>query len=353
MSDWRYLARRAVSGEFLDRDLPLTRDELTWTLSGAGSLRATVTPDVGGLRAADGRPLLEEWGTVLYAEADGELRWAGVVVSSRFEGGKWSIEAAGLSTYAHGLLFGGELTLVDADPADVVRAIWADLQGHPDGNLGVAVTGKTSAKVGTDAEPYELLWWNNPDAGKEIADLASAAPFDFVERVAWAGELPLHTLELADRHGRRREDLAFTDDNIAAAITPEINGDDYANEVVGLGNGEGRDALRSTVAVRDGRLRRTAVYTAKDVLDKKRLDALIDGELRYRANALEISTVVVRDHPNARIGSWQLGDDVLIDTVLPWLGRVQLWSRVVAWSLLSDTTASLSLIRSDYFRNGG
>jgi len=402
---WRYIAQRATTGAFLDLELPLHRDELSWELSGAGALRATASPDVGNLRAADGRLVLEEWGTLIYAEADGQIRWGGIVISSKFNGADWTIEAAGFSTYPNGQPYTGVYTKTGVDPAVAVAHIWDHLQSFPDGDLGLRVTGdRTAALVGLPTgpvslaqvsrqvwdylrargwntrpgdssriyppdydgdvppradddplEPYSLLWWEAPDCGSEISSLASETPFDYVERHYWNGDTIAHELEIGyPRLGRRRTDLAFIQgDNVADVVTPEFDGDAYANAVIGLGAGEGQGALRRSTAVRDGRLRRATVYSAKDVATASRLDSAIGAELRRRLDTLTISSVSVRDHPNARIGSWELGDDVLIQATIPWLGDVALWCRITGWTLTSESTATLSLARSDSFTYGG
>lgn len=83
------------------------------------------------------------------------------------------------------------------------------------------------------------------------------------------------------------------------------------------------------------------------------MDALIADELTYRKAALRITNLEVTDHPNAPLGAWQVGDDVLVRAELPWLGEVEMWVRITAWSLTSETTASLEVTRSDHFRYGG
>lgn len=369
---WRYIAQRATTKEFLDLDVPFTRDELSWALSGSGALRGSVSPDVGALRAADGRLVLEEWGTLLYAEADGEIRWGGIVTSSSWEGEVWRVEAAGFATYPHGLAYTGNYSKVQIDPAQIVRDLWAHLQAQPDGDLGVVVEGSTSVKVGTSASsasfttkageavefeagPYALDWWDAPDIGQEIDDLAKETPFDFDETHRWDGDDIAHVIRVGyPRLGRRRTDLAFVQgDNVVSVVSPTALGDTYANTVIGIGNGDGKAAVHRTTGIRDGRLRRTAVYTDKGVKTDSRMDALIRGELSRRRQLLDISSVEVTQHPNAPIGSWALGDDVLVEASLPWLGDVSLWCRVVGWSLLTETTARLDLVRSDSFTYGG
>lgn len=356
MSSWRYILQRATTGAFLDLDYSIDVSELRWDLSGPGALRGTVSPDVAGAASPDGRPLLDPWGTLIYAEADGEIRWGGIVVAVDFEGPECRVEAAGFATYPHGIPYAGELVSSSAEPISIVRNIWTHLQSYPDANLGVTVKGEaTPIRFGTPEEPYSLVWWETPDAGREIDSLANETPFDYRERHYWDGDVIRHEIEISyPRLGRKRTDLSFIQgDNVTNVVAPAVSVSGFANEVVGLGAGDGKGALRRTTAVRDGRLRRSAVYSASDVTSASRLDSLIAARLRRSVPSLEVPSITVRDHPNARIGSWQVGDDVLVEATLPWLGDVALWHRVTAWSLLSDSTAEITLTRSDSFTYGG
>ncbi|MCX5070832.1 hypothetical protein OOJ91_33850 [Micromonospora lupini] len=355
---WRYIAARALTGEILDWDLPLNRDELTWGLSRSGSLRGTIKPDVGQLRAGDGRLLLEEWGTMLYAEADQQIRWAGIVVSSGFEGAQWRIEAAGVSAYPHGIPYLGEWRPVTVDPAAAIRHVWDHLQTFANGDLGVQVVGDTPVRIGTTQEPYQLSWWDATDCGREIEQLAREAPLEWVEEAAWSSPgstAVTHTLRLGyPRLGRRRSDLAFVQgDNVTGVVPVLRSGDDYANEVVGLGAGEGRKMVFSRLPVIDGRLRRVAVRSDKSVTAASRMDALCRDDLTARQGLPEIAEIEVDDHPNAVLGSWAPGDDILVQATVPWLGDVSIWSRVIGWSLTGEHRARVALMRSDRFVYGG
>lgn len=375
---WSFFAQRAVTNEFLEWDLPLRLSELTWELSGPGVLRATLSPDVGALRDDTGRLILEEWGTYIFAESDDEIRWGGIVTLSQFNDDQWEVEAAGFSGYASGLPYLGEFSQIGVDPADCVTEIWRHIQGYPEGNLGLTVivdptpirlgkdawdetiasTDGTTSVQHHDAEPYQLTWYEAPDCGQEINDLAKATPFDYYEKHYWSSPLQdevTHELRVAyPRVGSKRDDLLFVQgDNVRNVAAFESMGDSYANEVTGLGAGEGRAALHRSTARPDGRLRRAAVYTDKAITATDRMDALIAAELEARRGLLQITSIDVVNHPNAPIGSWQVGDDVLVRADVPWLGEVDLWCRITAWSLTGDHTATLTLARSDSFRYGG
>lgn len=406
---WRYIAQRAITGQFLDFDLPLSRDELTWELSGPGCLRGTIDPERATMLGEDGKPILEEWGTFIYAEAGGEIRWGGILVNSSWSGSTWDLECVGFSAYPNGQPYGSEFSETGVDPGQVISHIWAHLQSYLHGDLGVRVTGShTGAMTGLptgpvtpqqvpsnvynylrqkqwtfrdgDAEsgriyppdydgdvppkensqqdpldPYQLLWWEAPDCGSAIDSLISETPMDYVERHAWnehsTYDSVRHEIQLYyPRCGRRRRDLAFIQgDNVISVVSPQADGEYFANNVLGIGSGEGAGAIRRTTGLSDGRLRRTYVYSAKDVPSPASLDILIANELRRRQLLLTIDSIDVIDHPNAPIGSWALGDDIEVRAVIPWLGEVELWCRITGWSLTSDTTATLQLERSDSF----
>ena len=149
---WRYLIQRAATREWLDTDLPFTRTAgPQWELSAAGSLAGTVAPDLGGILAADGMPLLDEWSTLIHIETEGVIRWSGIVISSKFVGSQWTVEAAGYATYPFGIPVGGAWALAKVDPAQIVRDLWAHMQSYPDSDLGVVVEGSTTLRIGTES----------------------------------------------------------------------------------------------------------------------------------------------------------------------------------------------------------
>ena len=484
MTTWRYIAQRATTGEFLDFEVPfLTRSELTWSLSAAGSLKGTVSPDTGTLTASDGRPLFEEWNTLIYAEADGQIRWGGIVIRSQASDKGWAVECSTFATYPNGIPWLGEFYGAEQDPADIIRAIWAHVQGFEHGDLGVTVTGSTSQTVGSKSEAaanaataaynaakaayeaerkqyttlratatslskirsariadrtaaskaltaakalkpknqtainnatatynaakaavdaatadynaadaaadaqakvrdqakatadaknaakkkavaamkddggaYKLLWWEAPDCGQKISDLVTSTPLDYTEYHGWNADKTdiVHRIDIQyPRAGRFRDDLSFIQgDNIILVPSPVSNGDDYANAIFALGAGEGEAMVHTGTAINDGRLRRVNVLNSKDTKILTNLQSQArDALLKALAN-LTIDEIRVVDHPNAPIGSWALGDDILVQAKVPFLGELNIRHRIVSWSLTSDSTATLKLARSDSFSYG-
>jgi hypothetical protein len=194
-----------------------------------------------------------------------------------------------------------------------------------------------------DAEPYELVWWDHKDCGSEVNDLAKQTPLDYAEFDSWDADRRdvRHRIALGyPRLGRRRGDLRFAaGENVLSGVPLADGGEDYASEVVVLGAGQGRDKVRgSAQEVSTDRLRRLAVLTDQTVTTVARAKAIARSELKRRRPEPTLSSLTVdASHPNAPLGSFQVGDDLLITGSYPWVGEVRTWHRLTSyeWSAAS------------------
>lgn len=360
MGRWRYFAQHALTGAILHPALPLSGVQFGNELNGPGSLTATLAPK--WLRA--NASVLEPAVALIYAEADGFLRWGGLVWSVEAEDGEYKLEAASWSSYlmkrhdAHGNL-NGRGPYVYQDPCVIIRDIWAYAQEQPDGDLDVIVDATTSnAKAGTPAEPWASYWYETPILGDHVDDLVSedGSP-QYTNACSFQanGSIERRIKLGYPRLGARRTDLSFqTGVNIVSAPAVEYSGDAYANVVIGTGSGEGTGTRFAVDPVRDGRLRMESVLAlptvnGNDVLGKRA------RALRRQLQVMgQVQEITVRDHPNAPLGSWQIGDDVPVSVHNQWTSYTG-WARIIADSYSpgdSADTATLSLERADAFHYG-
>ncbi|MET9776133.1 hypothetical protein ABZ023_18065 [Streptomyces sp. NPDC006367] len=399
---WRYIAQRATGGEdvgnepILDWEVPLAlSSNPKRVLSGPGTLDGTIEPEYTRMLGDDGKPILQEWGTKLYLEIDGIIRWGGLVAKTAYDGPKATISCEGFTSYPHGIpyedhMISGKLIKpkdpyegkdknhdgwVDGkkgkervpeppkpyggpriDAYDAFRNIWDHVQSRPYGNLGLTIdTHDLGELLGAadGSDPWELAWWNNPDCGQALDALAKNTPFDWLENHAWVGNTNRieHRLILGKpRLGRKRTDLRFADgENIAAIAKPQGMGDSFANEIVVLGKGEGQKMARAQVYRYDGRLRRVATVTDKSLSSDSALRTRGNQELAGRTQALQIPAIQIIDHPNARFGAWSLGDDIRVQVHVPWVGDVDVWHRIIGDEISADGLCTLTLKRSDSF----
>jgi hypothetical protein len=356
-SSWVYYAQRAVTGAWLDRaGLPLSGVSITWDLA-ADALTGTIDPAIAMATAIDGRPVLDEWSTLLYAVADGAIRWGGILTHSDSTGPAWQVQAVGFRGYPPGMPYLGPVyKQVNIDPLDVIRALWAHLQSYPAGNLHVTVDSSThsAVRVGTTATPYELDPWNAVDVGSEISTMLAVIPAEMTESHAFAGggETVTHTLSFSvPRAGRRRDDLRFAEDeNVAAVIPLARDGTAYANGITAIGTGTGSAAPQVNLSVDDGRLRRVAVYQDQHVTTTGVLKPLAQRVLAAKQNMGGAAAVVITNHPNAPLGSVAVGDDILVQFVSGWAAGQAIWHRVTAVTLEPQTgLTTLTTARSDSF----
>lgn len=345
---WRYHAQQVLTGEWLHRDVPLSGVEIGRALSAPDSMRAAVQMEWSSV--AD---LLDPWATILYAENPaGKIRGAGIVVRTESDdtGQSLSVECVGFAGYPHGLDYLGEFREVQVDPTDAFRHIWQHVQDNR-GDLGVVVDSTTSdVLIGSVSDRYELGWWEATDCGQELDRLAAEGSFDFREEHEWAADgsdAVDHRIRLGvPRFGRRRHDLRFVvGENLFALPHVERDGDEFANEVITVGMGEGRDMRRGRAVVHDGRLRRTAVVPFKDEHREQRLNALARREVERRSRLGTVREFVVRDHPNAPLDSWNVGDEVLL-TVNEGYAQTAAWYRITGDAIQPDNgeVASVEVI---------
>jgi hypothetical protein len=411
-SPWRYYAQDILSGQWVHRDLPLRGAQITDTLSGAGAISATISPDIADLKAADGSPILKEWATLIIAEADRQIRAAGILINATLTGPEMNLDCAGVSHYPAGqsledsLSWTGNASLSEGghgiDPLTVVRALWAALQSKPDGDLGVVVDDtaspyrlgtftnvqaaqKTTANPDGSTDPkevgedvpidrvwgptdklptpasgktltwsYALNWWDNVDMGGKVDELAKQAPFDYREDAVWANaDRDAVTLRLrigAPRLGTRKDQLRFVEgENASEVIAITRSGDDFANYISALGAGEGQAQVRTTASKRDGRLRRMKSLTDASQTTVDGLNTQATTLLNLSNKLDNITGFKVRNHPNAPIGSFDVGDDVLVQTHVGWQ-PTRLWVRITALTISPETDdVTVTCSRSDRF----
>jgi hypothetical protein len=202
-------------------------------------------------------------------------------------------------------------------------------------------------------EPFTLNWWNSTDIGNEIDMIRTEAVFDWREAHRWSGPdkagVTHHWVAGVPRLGSRRTDLRFCEgENITAAVVTR-DGSQYADRVIALGYGSGSATIRAEANDVSGRLHRTFVFTDAALQTTARASAAGRKVLASMVNIDAVTSVTVINHPHAPFGSFQPGDDILVQLCTGWR-HASIWSRIT--SITQDPTTSvmtLGLARSDSF----
>lgn len=346
---WRYLAYR-LNGDGtetpLNPNVPLTDVTFTKDLSGPSGMDATLKPEYAGMTASDGSPLFVTWGTAIYAEKDGEIRRGYILYDVDDDGPELGLAFVGWAGYPKDQPFHSEYTGIAADPLDIVRLLWKHLQDKPGGNTGLVLDDtKSTIRVGkalpagttTSQEegPFVLGWWETKDIGGIIDQLAADTPFDYREEHEWDGEKVAHRLRIGfPTIGQRRTDLRFVvGENLQVNPAIQYRGEEYATAIILLGAGEGRLMCRG-LSVDEGppagRLRRVLTLEDKSLTDNVTADRAATRERNRRRGDPDFTSLIVNDHPNAPLGSYDVGDEIQVLTAGGWHDQLDLWVRILS-----------------------
>ena len=344
MADWRFIAQRATTGEWLHWALPLSGVEVTRALSAPGRLSGTLPLHQVDQIAQDGLPLLDPWGVYVWADDGEQIRGGGILHSVEYGADTARLDVAGWSTYPTGLPWsGGTRELLQVDPLDVVRKCWADAQAAPGGNLGVAVDPTTSSiRVGEpgwwedtetgkvvpasavkwtskgpdsryrhhEAEPVTLAWWAVSNVGEQITQMLKAAKADFLEETTRVGETITKRLRLG-AIGARRDDLRLVvGENVATLPSGVVDGADVADVLDVRGAGEGKLQVRGQASAPSTRLRRVAVISDKTLTNATSAAAAARAALPRHRAAFDFNQLDLIEHPNAPLPSLEPGDSI-------------------------------------------
>lgn len=372
--DWRFILQgidgSGTPGPILHPELPLTGVSITEAVNATNEMTATLTPPDRLIK-----PMLNDWGSLIWAEKDGKIRGGGFLVHHEQKGSAIDLEVMGIHGYAYGMPYGPDrmdsIAFVESDPLDIYRHIWTYLQGKPGGNVGLTVDQlKTGLKIGVEMQqgefdtvngplsyesgPYQMNWYSTSDLGKNIDDLAADTPFEFRELNTWnaAGTGVDTRIELAyPRFSARRTDLRFVlGENVIVPPNVAFAGDDWASELLLLGSGEGRTMVQGTASLPRGqRVRRVAVVEDKTVKDVTTANTRAYNMLKSRIEIGDLTQLTVLDHQMAPLGAAHAGDEIFIGLDYDWQEGDGYWVRIQSINYSPDqgNNYDLSVIRSD------
>ena len=366
---WRYIAERLVgdgTGAILHWDVPLQKPKVLDVLSGPAGLTGTIEPEFASMIGDDGLPLLQPWATALYAESDGEIRGGGIVLNTGFNGPSYEVDCMGFAGYPAGMPYTASQYWVNYDPIDGVREIWSHLQNKIRGNLGMVIDDTTSpVRIGVDLEqgefdteegplvfedgPFRLSWYESHDLGDIVDKLAEMTPFDYHEEHSWVpgtAQDVKHFLRIGyPRIGVRRPIRMVVGENIWTTPQIEVDGENFANEILALGAGEGRNMLHvSKYRAQDNRLRRVRVATDKSATKTWMINSFAERQLSSMYAMENVSSLSLRDE-QAGLG---IGDEFELVGNDGWYDY-DLWLRILAIETSPDSEwpVSYTVARAD------
>ena len=373
----RVYAQNMLTGKWLHRDIKIQSPSITRSPNGGDQFTCNITPVDESLLDSTGNPILQEWRDAIYIEEGNNIKWGGLITSSTFNGPIWYVQANGFSSYPNGRTYYDVYSQTNVDILDVVREIWRYVQAVDFGNIGMvvdtvksgvllgntyqSVSSSTTSASGTSTTtttqqivPYTLNWSDSIDCGQELSNLAEQCPFDFEEFHTWTDATKTavsHRLGLFyPRLGVRQQQLRFAEgENIIQPPQISRDGTTFANYLEVLGAGSGTSTVRSYKGTADGHLRRDADYQDQTLSSDAACANMATSIFPSYLNFDTVSQIVIKDHPHARFGSFDVGDDILVQVGSYWR-NIAIWSRIISYTQDPTTNQmTLNLARSDSF----
>lgn len=309
--------------------------------------------------------------TGLYCLTDhGVVLGGGILTEdSGREGPTYALDAHGHAGFPEGMPYDGNRQWIQIDPAGLIRHAWEHVQSRPRHNLGVTLDDTTTpVRVGHPEEevsfetgageqvdftagPFKWNYWSTHDLGREIDSLAEDTPIDYLMTHRWDrnNSTVSHHLRLGyPRLGRRRHDITFTV-GVNVIAEPQVTVALDVNRVLVVGAGEGSDARRGWATRSTRALGRTVVLTDKALTSNSACVQAAQRHLDWLSGEDEVTTVTVRDHPNAPLATWTPGDDIFIDgSGAGWAGDLGVWVRVLSDDIDPEVgEATLTVTRAE------
>lgn len=341
VDSWKFYAQRTVSNEWLDTDVQLADCSLTYALSAPNSGQLLLpTPGVEPF-GSDGRPVWGKWDTLFYAEKNGALDSVYIADSVTPSALGTQVKLIGLSGWLSRVEFSSIYQVWETNTFDVLRMLLDHANAKPRGLTWTYPGARMSATTVGDPNPpakptkpprhkgeskstyqasaryttwqadmttwtntygnyekYKILFWESPYVGDELSSLSTELGFDWRESYQWTAPLtPEYKINFADDLSVLRTDILIEDGvNVLGRLSPSDADETYANKVLAVGAGQGRNTRKATASYDDGRLYSARFLLRKGIHNSHKLQHQADAAVkRYRIIDPQIGTVNVND----------------------------------------------------------
>lgn len=352
----RFVVEEAVTGTILSRDLEVINPELTCNLSGAAQLKFELPYMAESSRGID----FKAYGQIIHVEETiGGVRE--IIASCITDActidpktGNLTVPSQGFSAYAKGLPWLDNYNPIAVDPFEVVQRIWNKIQAYPNGNIGVTITPASSGTLLLPGFSFDGIEFNIDffaffvrasdfrDSGDEMNKLARDIPFDYLETSVWdAGHTVVSKSIVMSypRRGAQRTDLSFRlgENVLTAEPVPEAE-IEWVSDVIIRGWFPGKIYSSTLTNADPKRFRRVIKEEDAKINSNERAQVWANRKLTRRQVPHYWGSITIdMDHSNAQFGTWELGDDIFVQGIMPWVGKVEEWHKIIAYKIDSQS----------------
>lgn len=260
------------------------------------------------------------------------------------------IQAEGFANYGKDMPWLDNYNPIAVDPFEVVQRIWNHLQTQPNGDIGVTVGPASSNTIllpgfGFDGTELVINFFaifvraiDFRDCADEMNKLARDIPFDYLELSEWNEDRTIINRKLwmyYPRVGAQRNDLTFRMNENILGFEPAAEAEiDWVSDVIIRGWWPG-SVYSSQVSNPDPtRFRRVIKEEDASVNSRERAAVWAQRRLTRKQIPPHFSRITIDAyHPHALFGTWQLGDEILVQAEYPWMGTISEWHRIMSYTL--------------------
>lgn len=346
---WRVIVQETRSGEITARDVIVKNLVVQRALSAGCDIGCDVDfrdPSVAGV-------YFKPWEQYIHLEKVmmGKRRiFASAIVQPSDidpQTGVMHLKAKGFATYPKGLPWLEDLNWLANDAFQPVVEIWRYLQSYPNGDLNVEVFPTTSGVEMLPGYAFDgnLLNLNffatfvratdKLDCGDYIDALARDIPFDYKELSEWNAERTdiVKKIQLGyPRLGLIQETIAFVlNENVLGAKPHTETQIDWISDVGVSGWAPGFEYSFELANADPNRLRRYLAEEDAFIDSNERSAAWAHRRLARRQTPPYWEQITIDpNHPNAPLGSFDVGDTITVSGFMPWVGDIKQDHKIIA-----------------------
>lgn len=367
---WRAIVQETRSGEITARDVIVGNLVVQRALSAGCDISCDVDsrdPSVSGI-------YFKPWEQYIHLEkvmlGKRKIFATGIVAPSDIDpaSGVLHLKAKGFAAYPKGLPWLEDLNWLANDAYEPVVEIWRHLQeDYPNGNLNVEVYPQTSGVemlpgYAFDGDLLNLNFFatfvratDKLDCGDYIDALARDIPFDFIEESEWNADRTdiIKKIHLGyPRLGLIQETLAFVlNENVLSAKPHTETETDWVSDIGVTGFFPGAEYSAELANADPNRLRRYLDAETAQIDSNERAAAWAHRRLARRQTPSYWEQITIDpNHPNAPLGTFDVGDTITVSGFMPWVGNIRQDHKIIAISFdVGKNTCQLQLMAEGAF----
>jgi len=348
-----------VHGNIVARDVVGQEVKINRALSGPSEISMKLHPKEPSIQQLSGAgPIqLKPWGhwihALKYNQFGEEVFIASCIMEPSEiepETGILNLRAKGFTNYAKGIPWLQNWNPIAVDPFEIMDRIWKHIQSYHNAALGVSVYPASSGTLMLPGWSFNneqfiqdffaifIRASDKTDCGEYIEKLARDIPFDYVEESGWNENRTAIKKGIRLGYpsgGTKQHGLAFRRGENVTVAAPKLESEvEWMSDIIIDGFFPGKTYSATISNYDPDRFRRVMNEMDLRIDSNERAAAWAKRKLTRRQFPYQYESLFIDPyHPNAPFGTFDVGDEILIEGNMPWVGEgIKQWHRIMGMS---------------------